>query len=122
MPGAGYHVNGSRSRPRNVINLHRQNRGGALNDLGKVLDCVIVQAERDAEAVAQRPCEHARASGRAYKGEMRDLEPDGTRGRPLADHDIEREVFHRRIENPSTGTVQPVDLADEEYVARLKIG
>ena len=53
---------------------------------------------------------------------MRDLEPDGTRGRPLADHDIEREVFHRRIENLLDGTVQPVDLVDEEHVARLKIG
>ena len=105
-----------------MIDLHPQNRGGALNDLGEVLDCVIVQAERDAEAVAQRPCEHARASGRPHKGEVRDLEPDGTRGRPLADHDIEREVFHRRIENLLDGTVQPVDLVDEEHVARLKIG
>ena len=53
--------------------------------------------------------------------EVRDVQADGTRGGPLADHDVEREVLHRRVEDLLDLTVEPVDLVDEQHVARLQV-
>ena len=53
---------------------------------------------------------------------MRDLEPDGARSWALADHDIEREVLHRRVEDLLHRTVEPVDLVDKEHITRLQVG
>src|SRR5262249_42438070 len=42
--------------------------------------------------------------------------------RSLADDEVELEVFHRWIEDLLHRRVQPVDLVDEQHVARLEVG
>ena len=42
------------------------------------------------------------------------------RRRPLADDEVELEVLHRRIEDFLDRRIEPVDLVDEQHVARLR--
>ena len=42
--------------------------------------------------------------------------------RPLADHDVELEVLHRRIEDLLDDRAQAMDLVDEQHVVRLQVG
>ena len=44
------------------------------------------------------------------------------RRRALADHDVELEVLHRRVEDLLHRTRQAVDLVDEQHVAVLELG
>ena len=41
---------------------------------------------------------------------------------PFADHDVELEVLHRRIEHFLDHRRQAMDLVDEQHVARLQVG
>ena len=50
------------------------------------------------------------------------VEADRARRRALADHDVELEVLHRRIEHLFDRARQPVDLVDEEHVAVVEVG
>ena len=44
------------------------------------------------------------------------------RARPLADHDVELEVLHRRIEDLLDRRAHAVHFVDEEHLARLEVG
>ena len=44
------------------------------------------------------------------------------RRRALADHDVDLEVLERRIQDLLDDRRQPVDLVDEQHVARLEVG
>ena len=83
---------------------------------------IEVQPHRNAEAVAQRIGEQARAGRRADQRERRQIDLDRARRRPLADDEVELEVLHRRIEDLLDRRIEPVDLVDEQHVARLEIG
>ena len=67
------------------------------------------------------PVEHTGTRRRAHEREMRDLEADGAGGGSLANHDIESEIFHGRIEDLFHRAVQAMDLVDEEHISRLEI-
>ena len=82
---------------------------------------VELEARDDAEAVAQRIGQHAGARRRADQRERRQVELHAARGRPLADHDVDLEVLERRIEDLLDDRRQPVDLVDEQHVARLEV-
>ena len=88
----------------------------------QVRDGVELEALHDAEAVAQRRGEQARARRGAHQGEGRQIQLDGARRRPLADHDVELIVLHRRIEHFLHHRRQTMDLVDEQHVARLQVG
>ena len=45
-----------------------------------------------------------------------------SRAGPLPDHDVELEVLHRRVEDFLDRRAHPVDLVDEQHVARLQVG
>ena len=81
-----------------------------------------MQPHLDAEPVAKRCCQQSGAGRRADKGEGRQVDADRTRRRPLADDQVELEILHRRIENFLDGRVQPVNLVDEQHIARLQVG
>ena len=101
---------------------HAQDAGRAPDDRGQLLDLVVLEPLPDAEAVAQRRRQQARARGGADERERRDLHADAARGRPLADHDVDLVVLHRRVEDLLDGGVEAVDLVDEEDVALLEVG
>jgi len=83
---------------------------------------VEMEADRNAEAVAQRCREKPRARRRADESERRKIDPHRPRPRPLADDEIELEILHCRIEDLLDRRRQPVDLVDEEHVAWFEIG
>ena len=81
---------------------------------------VVVEPERQAEAVAQRRRQQPGARRRADQRERRQVERERARRRPLADDDVEPEVLERRIEDLLDRAVEAVDLVDEEDVAGLE--
>ena len=50
------------------------------------------------------------------------VEPDRAGRRALADHDVELEVLHRRIEHLLDRAREAVDLVDEQHVAVVEVG
>ena len=83
---------------------------------------VVAEPERHSEAVAQRRGQQPGARRRADQRERRQVERQRARSRPLADDDVEAKVLERRVEDLLDGAVQPVDLVDEQDVARLERG
>ena len=92
------------------------------HDRGELVLGVVLEPLPDAEAVAQRGREQSGARGRADQGEGRHREADAARRRTLADHDVDLEVLHRRVEHLFDRRVEPVDLVDEQHVALLQVG
>ena len=74
--------------------------------------------KRSRSGVVRRPG----ARGGADQRELRQLDLDRTRRRPLADDQVELEILHRRIEDFLDRGAEPMDLVDEQDVALLQIG
>ena len=104
------------------LHLDAEDPRRAHHDALEVLGRVQVEAAHEAEPVAQRAREQARARGRAHQREPGQVESDRARRRPLADEDVELEVLHGGIEDLFDGAGQPVDLVDEQHVAVLQVG
>ena len=92
------------------------------HDARQLLRRIELQALHDAEAVAQRRGQQAGARGGADQRERRQVELDRARGGALADHDVDLEVLHRRVQHFLDHRRQAVDLVDEQHVARLQVG
>ncbi len=105
-----------------VGDLDAEDPGRAADDRRELAVLVVVEPERDAEAVAQRRREEPRARRRADERERRQVERQRPRRRPLAHHDVEPEVLERRIEDLLGRAAEAVDLVDEDDVARLDRG
>ena len=88
----------------------------------ELLDGVEVEADRDAEAVAERRGEQPEARGGADQRERREADLDRARRRALADDEVELEILERRIEDLLDGRRQAMDFVDEEDVALLEVG
>ena len=96
--------------------------GAALHDLLELLDRVEIEADRNAETVAQRRRQQAGARRRADQGEVGEVDLHRARRRPLADDEVELEILHRRIEDFLDRRIEPMDLVDEQDVALFEIG
>ena len=94
----------------------------ALDDQLQFLGRVEIQPDRDAEAVAQRRRQQAGARRRADEREVGEVDLHRARRRALADDEIELEILHGGIEDFLHRRIEPVDLVDEQHVARLEIG
>ena len=95
-------------------------RAERSDDLRQLLLGVEVEPVGGPEPVAQRAADPARARRRADDRERLQREAQRSRRRPLADHHVQREVLHRRIEDLLDRPVEPVDLVDEEDVALVE--
>ena len=82
---------------------------------------VVVETEDGAEAVAQGRRDHRVARRGADQRELRHRQADAAGAGALADHDVEREVLHRRVEHLLDGAREAVDLVDEQHVAGLEV-
>ncbi len=98
-----------------------QPRGAADHRL-ELVDRVEGEPHRDTEPVAQRGGEQPLARGCAHQREARQVDAHRARARTLADHQIERAILHRRIEDLLDRGREPVDLVDEQHVAVLEVG
>ena len=94
----------------------------AGDDAAEFFGGVEDQAERDAEAVAQRGGEQAGAGGGADEGEGSQVDADAAGGGALADDEVELEVLHGGVEDFLDGGLEAVDLIDEQHVAGLQVG
>ncbi len=72
----------------------------------------------DPEARPQRRRQQPGAGRRADQRERLERHLHRPRARPLADHDVELVVLHRRIEDLLDGRAHPVHLVDEQHLAR----
>ena len=79
--------------------LHAEDPGGPGDDVDEVVGLVVVEAGDEAEAVAERAGDRAGAGGGADEREARQVEADRPGGRALAEHDVDLEVLHRRVED-----------------------
>ncbi|CAM2144510.1 hypothetical protein PT2222_160067 [Paraburkholderia tropica] len=104
------------------MNLRAEQRGRALHDAREFARVVELEPRDDAEAVAQRVREHARARGRADERERLEIELHAARGRPFADHDVDLIVLERRIQDFLDDRREPVNFVDEQHVVRFEIG
>ncbi len=104
------------------IDGHTENARGTRDDLLELGRGVELQALHDAEAIAQWRGQQTRARGRAYQGERLQGQLDGTRGGTFADHDVELEIFHGRIQHFFDHRREAMDLVDEQHIARLQVG
>ena len=95
--------------------------GSGHDDTGEFFGLVEIETDRNAEPVAQGRREEARASGGADEREGRKIKPHGAGGGAFPDHQIERVVFHCRIEDFLHDRGQAVDLVDEEDIVRIKV-
>ena len=113
-----------RSRPVGVPvgQGHAQDAGGPHHDGLEVGGAVVVESGHQAEAVAQRAGDEPGAGGGPHQGEAGQVEADGPGRRPLAQHDVELEVLHGRVEHLFDRAGQAVDLVDEQHVALVEAG
>ncbi len=109
-------------RDRLVLDLQVQHAGGALDHLLELVRLVELQVRGEAEAVAERARQHARARRRAHQGERRQLPRDGGRPRALAHHDVDAVVLHREVQHLLGRARHAVDLVDEQDLARHQRG
>ena len=105
-----------------VAERHRQDARAAPHDHLQLLDRIEIEADRNAEAVAQRVGEQAEPRRRGDQREAGEIDLDRARRRSLADDQVELEILHRRIEDFLDRRVQPVHLVDEQHVAVFEIG
>ena len=83
---------------------------------------VEIEPHRNAEAVAQGRGQQPLPRGRADQREGRQIDPHRSRRRPLADHDIERSIFHRGIEDFLDHRAEPVNFVDKQDIAVFEVG
>src|SRR4029077_20621495 len=79
-----------------------------IDDLFQFLLGIKIESHRDAETVAQWIRQQSRTRGCTDQGERREIDLDGTGRRPLADDEIELEIFHRRIKDFLDRRIEPV--------------
>ena len=72
---------------------------GTLDDGPQVVGFVVVQPRHQAESVTQRSGDQTGPGRGADQAEPGQVESDGPCGGALAEHDVELEVLHRRVEH-----------------------
>ncbi|MNV35862.1 hypothetical protein D3C71_1273230 [compost metagenome] len=102
--------------------INAEDAGRTPHDAGQLFGRIELQALHDAEAVAQRRGQQAGAGGCTNQRKRRQIELDRTCGRAVADHDVDLEVFHRRIQHFLDHGREAMDFVDEQHVVRLQVG
>jgi hypothetical protein len=97
--------------------LHAEQSGRADDDRSEIRNVVEVEPVRGAKAVTQRARDAAGARRGPHDREGLEGQPQATRRRPLADHHVQGEILHGRVEDLLHGAVEAVDLVDEKDVA-----
>ena len=105
-----------------LIRRDLQHGGSALDDLFHRTVIVIIQPINRAKACAQRGRDQSQSRRCTDNREMRQLQTNGARRRSLADDDIQRKIFHGRIQHFFDRTPQTMNLINKEYIARAQIG
>ena len=81
-----------------IVARHAKDVGRARDDACEHLIVVILEVHVDAEASAQRRCEHTATCGSTYECEGVEVNLYASCRRTLVDHDIDTVVLHSRVE------------------------
>ena len=81
-----------------------------------------MQAVDGPKTSPQRGSDQRQPRGGPDHSKLGQLEADRASGRPLADDDIEGEVFHRRVEHLFYGAPQAVDFVNKEHIPLAQVG
>ena len=103
-----------------VVNVYIQHLRGTSYDLHQLLSGVELELRDDTETVTKRCGQQTRTGRRANQREVREIQADRARRGVLSQHDIDGEVFHRRVQYLLDLAVQAVDLVDEQHIALRK--
>ncbi len=82
---------------------------------------IKVEALHDAETVAQRRGEQPCPRRGADQRERRQVDLDRAGTGAFADHDVELEVFERRVQDLFDDRAQPMDFVHEQQFIRLQV-
>jgi hypothetical protein len=104
------------------LGLHPHQPRPPRDDLVQLRLGIELQPGRNAEPVAQRRRQQPQPRRRPDQREGLQVDPHRPRRRPLADHQIQREILQRRIQHLLDHRRQPVNLVDEQHIARFQIG
>src|SRR5438270_265790 len=104
------------------LETHTEDARSAQDNGLQVGRRVEVEPSDEPEPVSQRTGDQAGTCRGPDQREPGDIEPDRSGRRSLADHDVELEVLHRRIQHLFHGPAEAVDLVDEENVALVEVG
>ena len=99
-----------------LLDVERQDPGRPPHDPGQLVAGIEVEPVGGTEPIAQRRAEQALSGGRADAGKAVQGDARGARADSLAEHRVEDEVLHRRVERLLDDALQAVDLVDEEDV------
>ena len=104
------------------VEADAKNARRPYDDLFDVGWRVEIQAMHDPEPSTERRRQQPRARRRADERERLERHLDRARRRPAADHDVELEVLHRRIEDLLDVRREAVNLVDEDHFALVERG
>ena len=104
-----------------TVHVHAEQIRRARHDARKLFVAIKLQARDDAESIAQRVGQHARARRRSHERKRRQIQLHRTRARSLADHDVDGVVFHRAVERFLEHRTDAMNLVDEQHVVGFKI-
>ena len=82
-----------------LVDVDVEDAGGTQGDRLQIVDLVVVEAGDQTETVTERAGDQAGTGRGADQGEPGQIERNRPGGRALAEHDIDAEVLHRRIQD-----------------------
>ena len=101
-------------RQAELLGIHRHDGGEFV--LGVELEVLL-----HLEAVAHRAGQHAAAGGRTDEREPLEVHADGSGVHAVAQHDVDAEVFHGRVDELFHDARHAVDLVDEQHAALFEV-
>ena len=103
------------------IQRHTHNIGGSRDNLAELFERVELKPMDDAEAVAQRRGQRAGPGGCAHQRERRQVQFDRPCGRPLANHNVELVVLHRRVQHLFDHRAESMNFINKQHVVGFEI-
>ncbi len=87
------------------------------DDRLEIDEFVEVEFEDISESIPEWSGDLREFGRRTDEGKLGDIHFDGCRARPRSNHDIDREIFHRTIENLLNLRFEAMNLIDEKHIS-----
>jgi hypothetical protein len=104
------------------VDVDAEDAGRPPDDRLELVGLVVVEPGDEPEAVAQRTGDQPVRVVAPTRVNGGNVQPDRAGRGTLAQHDVELEVLHGRVQDLLDGARQAVDLVDEEHVALVELG